>query len=244
MADYQICRLHTDSYRDATFTVCPGNNKIYDGTLDYVLDISTDDLELLYGVLLSRQRMYKFKSASSTTIVFTFTTDYFTALKNLSSANNLVNDMKTEIKGHLVSQRVDDCLDSKILAANITRLNLLTEEYGDLLVALDEESYLDVIGQLFRRYINFSPEDNLCRDYEFLGGTRKLVIPNIGNYSRIKLPKELTCQELSCLVGKNGRIVNRMNELIYQLDWLCLKIAHKMKDHQKTDFDGGPYWVI
>jgi hypothetical protein len=244
MADYQICVEYTEFNRNVTLTLCPENLDINDRTLSSVSDISTDDLELLCGVFVDRHRTYKIASVSVTPFAFTFATDYHTAIESLSSANNMVNEIKTEIQGHLVSQRELAYFNSENLASNSTKLNFLTERYGDLLMALDEETSDDVIGQLFRQYINFSPDDNLSREYEFLGGTRKLVIPNLGNYNRIKLPKELTCQELSCLVGKNGKIVNRMNKLLYRMDWECLQIAHKMMDHQQTDNPNGPYWVV
>ena len=197
MADYDVWVGNTDSNGDYTLTLGPDNLENNDRTLFLVCDISTDDLELLYGVLVSLQRTFPFKSASCTPFVFTFASRYRIAIGTLFSANTLVNDMKTEIKEHLVSQRDLASLNYENLAANISHLNLLTEEYGDLLMALDEETSQGVIGQLFRQYINFSPDDNLTRDYEFLGGTRKLVVPNLGNYNRIKLPTELTCPELS-----------------------------------------------
>ena len=206
--------------------------------------ISIDNLELVYGVLRSERQQYQVRLVSTSVDTVEFKSpSQFEATYCLSSAVDKVDSLYGDIQNHLYSPFVPDVLDHQVLELHIGKLNILTERYGDLLSKLDEETE-DKFGQLFRQYIDFNPDDDLTRQYQFLGGTRKLVIPKLGNYNRINLPDELSCTTCKCHIGHYGKLVNSMNAIVGQIDWHCLQIAHKMKEHQETTIPGGPFWVV
>ena len=207
-----------------------------------VIDI--DDIEMLFGALTSRLSEYRTLRAFRYSLSFVFnTSDVNIAIETVISANQSVGNLKSDIQNHFFSQCYLGLLDPQVTAPYLRNLSRLTEQYGELLSAF-EYATDNTIGRLFRNFVDINPGDDLIREYQFLGRTRKLVIPKLGDYKRIDVPEDLAYNSISCRVGKFYQTVKKMNELMAQIDWHCLKIAHKMRDHQETTIPNGPYWVI
>ena len=206
--------------------------------------IDVDDIGLLFGAVMLGPKTYDLHRASLEPFVLGFANQKINeVIEYLWQESVNLKSQQVDIQGHFFSQCYLGALDKDQIGNNIWNLERSTDVYFNELIELIEETD-NTIGRLFRPHINFEPGDNLVRTYQFLGRTRTLVIPNRGDYKRIDLPEDLVCHNSLCRVGKICQSVKRMNELIARIDWLCLQIAHKMKDHQETTIPNGPYWVI
>lgn len=156
---------------------------------------------------------------------------------------DLVDKMCKDISCHRCSQLHEGKLDFQVIRDDFDILSDLSESYGVQLDAFENDTHTRV-GWLFREYVNFNPDDDLTKEYQFMAGIRKLVFPDLGNYNRINLPDELKCGNAECSLGQYTNTVIELNNLVSKIDWQCLQIAHKMRDHQETDNPNGPHWVI
>ena len=207
--------------------------------------INVNDIDLLYGAIVSNLSEYhRIHQVSLHPFIVTFRgLGIYQAINTVISANNWVEQFNSTIQNHFFSQCYLGVYDRPQIAGHIWSLATWTDDYFNQLIELYEQTD-NTIGRLFRRHINFEPGDDLIREYQFLGRTRKLVIPNLGDYKRIDLPEDLACHNSLCTVGKIHESVKEMNELVARIDWECIQIAHKMKDHQETTIPNGPYWII
>lgn len=207
-------------------------------------EIFINDLNLLFGAITSEFDNVKIISAQHVPYKISLeAANEDEAVEALLTFNRSLEALKANLQSHSVSQCHANLLESHTIDINVRTLNTLTERYGDKLSVLEQETD-NPFGQLFRQYVNLEPDDDLTRQYPFLDGTRKLVIPRLGDYQRITLPEDLTCPQFKCRIGNINYLVKSLNNFLGQIDWQCLQIAHKMKEHQKTDSDGGPYWII
>jgi hypothetical protein len=154
-----------------------------------------------------------------------------------------IDQLRQGIEGHFFTQCYLGALDVHLISQHLSNLETLTEHYGDLLSAF-EDDMSNTIGKLFQKYVDLTPDDDIKRTYQFLGGKRKLIVPKYGNYNRIELPEELICTNSVCRVGRMYGSIRELNDLAARIDWECIQIAHTMKDHQETTNPNGPYWVI
>jgi hypothetical protein len=203
--------------------------------------ITIIDTNLLHGELMANRDVYQFRG-SNIDLGYRFSTaDVNVAVEQLFLANESVENLCADIRSHHFSLIQNDRLAYG--GISLRNLNALTEQYGAQLANFEYNTD-NAIGRIFRQYVDIDPSDDLVREYQFLGGMRKLVILKVGNYKLIDLPDELKCGSVRCQVGKINRLVERMNRLMVEIDWECIQIAHKMRDHQETTFPNGPYWVI
>ena len=207
--------------------------------IQHVIEII--DTNLLHGELMANRDVYQVRG-SNIDLVFWFSTpDVNVAVEQLFLANESVENLCVDIRSHHFSLIQNDLLEYG--GISLRKLNSLTEQYGAQLANFEYNTD-NAIGRIFRQYVDVDPSDDLVREYQFLGGMRKLVIPKLGNYNLIDLPDDLKCGSVKCQFGKINRLVERMNRLMVTIDWECIHIAHKMKDHQETTIPNGPYWVI
>ena len=207
-------------------------------------EIYIDNLDLLNGALAQKAEFRNKRSdyAHHQRLFFRdVTVDDAVAI--IVSVNKYVKHLMENLQEQSAVDYHQDYIEAEVIEEHISRIGLLTEQYGDELSLLEHETQ-NAFGQLFWPYIDFTPDDDLTRQYSFLGGSRNLVIPKLGNYERINLPEDLTCQSSNCRLGYINRLVNSMNAVVGQIDWQCLQIAHKMRDHQETTIPNGPYWVV
>jgi hypothetical protein len=169
--------------------------------------------------------------------------DQIDAVELVLGTVDIVDKMCKDISCHRCSQLYVGKLEFQVIRDDFDILSDLSESYGVQLDGFENDTHTRV-GLLFREFVNFNPDDDLTKEYHLLDGTRKLVIPHLGNYNRINLPDELKCANAECSLGKYTNTVIELNNLVSKIDWKCLQIAHKMKDHQETDNPNGPHWVI
>ena len=202
-----------------------------------------DDVELLIAALLSETYEYPIQR---TIDPLSLVSDG-SQIRPLSSlvVNKIVqiDQFRQGIEGHFFSQCYLGALDVHLISQHLSNLETLTEHYGDLLCAFEHDTS-NSIGRLFQNCVDLNPADDITRTYQFLGGKRKLIVPKYGNYNRIALPNDLICTNSVCRVGRIYGSIRELNDLAGRIDWHCLQIAHKMKDHQETTIPNGPYWVI
>ena len=202
-----------------------------------------DDVELLIAAVLSDPCEY---SIQRTTDPLGLEADgsRFRPLSSLVGSKIFqIDELRKGIEGHFFSQCYLGPVDVHLISQHFSNLETLTEQYGDLLSAFEDDTN-NSLGRLFQTCVDLNPGDDLTRTYQFLGGKRKLIVPRYGDYHRIVLPDDLICTNSVCRVGRIYGLIMELNNLAARIDWECLQIAHKMKDHQETTIPNGPYWVI
>jgi len=202
-----------------------------------------DDVDILMAALVDDSTEYRFKRTSDSA-----TLDVRDG--NIRGITGVVREkikeivtLRSSMQGHNQSEFHLLKLERQDIIQHFLDIRRLSHKCFGAVLQLDEKTD-NTIGSIFRHYIIFEPGDDLIRDYQFRGGMRRLVIPNIGNYDRIELPDELSCTNSDCRIGRLCGSIRDLNNLAAQIDWHCLQIAHKMKDHQETTIPNGPYWVI
>ena len=185
-------------------------------------EIFINELNLLFGAITSKFDNVTILSAQQIPYKISLrAANEDEAVEALLTVNRSLEALKANLQSHSVSQCHENLLESHTIDINVRTLITLTEQYGDNLSVFEEETD-NAFGQLFRPYVNLEPDDDLTRQYSFLDGTRKLVIPKLGDYQHITLPEDLTCRHLQCRIGKINGLVKSLNNFLGQIDWNCL----------------------